>query len=67
MHKAKRHGYDKVGFRTYSLPTPMPICYIFSISLIYDSVWLTAKYIDNKKSHEVHDTVNHAMFSAFVN
>lgn len=27
---------DKVGFRTHSLPTPMPICYILSISLIYE-------------------------------
>lgn len=37
---------DKVGFRSRSLSTPVPI------SIAYDSVCLNAKYRENKKLHE---------------
>lgn len=57
--KPRDMASDKVGFRTHCLPTRMPICYILCISLIYGSVWLSEKYIDNKKYHEMRDMVNH--------
>lgn len=50
---------DKAGFRAHSLPAPMPICYILNISVIYDNIQLSAKYIDNKKLHEVDDMGHH--------